>query len=75
MGASFQEILKNAWERRSALRGRTQAYRLLNGAASGTPGLAVDVFGEWLVVYTYGEGWKGRLDQAAEALRTETSGA
>lgn len=72
MGASLLEILENAWEKRTALRRRTQAIRLLNGAASGTPGLAVDMFGDWLVVYAYGEGWKGRLDEAAAALRSVT---
>jgi 23S rRNA (cytosine1962-C5)-methyltransferase len=72
MGVTLQEILKNAWERRSGLRRRTQAYRLLNGAASGTPGLAVDVFGDWLVAYAYGEDWKGSLEEAADALRSVT---
>ncbi len=53
MAKPFLEILQNAWNRRETLRSRTQAFRLLNGAASGTPGLAVDMFSEYLVVYAY----------------------
>lgn len=53
MAKPFSEILQNAWNRRGPLRGRTEAYRLLNGAASETPGLAVDVFSGYLVVYAY----------------------
>lgn len=50
---SFAEALETAWNKRSGLRGGTNAFRLLNGAASGTPGLIVDMFGEYLVVYAY----------------------
>lgn len=53
MAKPFSEILQNAWNRRGPLRARTGAYRLLNGAASETPGLAVDVFSGYLVVYAY----------------------
>ncbi len=51
--AGFEKALQKAWERRSDLRGHATAFRLLNGAASGTPGLIVDMFGEYLVVYAY----------------------
>lgn len=53
MAKPFSEILQNAWSRRGPLRARTGAFRLLNGAASETPGLAVDVFSGYLVVYAY----------------------
>ncbi|MEO6094919.1 MAG: class I SAM-dependent methyltransferase [Fibrobacteria bacterium] len=45
--------METAWERRAELRGHATAFRLLNGAASGTPGLVVDMFSEYLVVYAY----------------------
>lgn len=51
--SSFAKNLEIAWEKRVALRGRTNAFRLLNGAASGTPGIIVDLFGDYLVVYAY----------------------
>lgn len=53
MAKPFPEILQNAWNSREPLRARTGAFRLLNGAASGTPGLAIDVFSGYLVVYAY----------------------
>lgn len=49
----FGKSLEAAWERRKALMGRTDAFRVLNGAASGTPGLIVDSFAGWLVAYAY----------------------
>ncbi len=49
----FGKALAAAWERRTALRVRTDAYRLLNGAASGTPGLIIDSFAGHLVAYAY----------------------
>jgi 23S rRNA (cytosine1962-C5)-methyltransferase len=51
--SEFGKALEKAWERRSDLRGHATAFRLLNGAASGTPGLIVDMFAEYLVVYAY----------------------
>lgn len=52
---SFETALESAWGKRAALREHTDAYRLLNGAASGTPGLIVDAFAGNLVVYAYGK--------------------
>jgi 23S rRNA (cytosine1962-C5)-methyltransferase len=49
----FGKSLEAAWERRRALMARTDAFRVLNGAASGTPGLIVDHFAGWLVAYAY----------------------
>ncbi len=50
---TFRTALEAAWAKRANLREKTSAFRVLNGAASGTPGLIVDKFGEYLVVYAY----------------------
>lgn len=49
----FGKSLEAAWERRRGLMERADAFRLLNGAASGTPGLILDHFAGWLVAYAY----------------------
>lgn len=49
----FGKSLEAAWQRRRGLMERTDAFRLLNGAASGTPGLILDHFAGWLVAYAY----------------------
>ena len=72
MSPPFDELLQNAWNRRAALRDRTSAFRLLNGAASGTPGLAVDCFAGYLVVYAYEADLARRYPGLAEALRRVT---
>lgn len=74
MTASLIDILRKAWDRRADLRRRTDAFRLLNGAASGTPGLAVDVFSGWPVVYAYAADLETRYPGLAGALR-EVTGA
>jgi 23S rRNA (cytosine1962-C5)-methyltransferase len=50
---AFKTLVDAAWSRRRALRERTDALRVLNGAASGVPGLIVDHFAGWLVAYAY----------------------
>lgn len=74
MTASLIDILRKAWDRRAELRVRTDAFRLLNGAASGTPGLAIDVFAGWPVVYAYAADLDSRYPGLADALR-EVTGA
>lgn len=49
----FRIALEAAWEKRKDLREHSTALRILNGRASGTPGLIVDKFGDYLVVYAY----------------------
>ena len=49
----FGNALDKAWTRRAGLRARTDAFRLLNGAASGVPGLIIDSFAGYLVAYAY----------------------
>src|SRR5687768_10709206 len=68
MDPTLLQILQAAWERRAPLRARTTAFRLLNGAASGTPGLAVDVFGPCLAVYAYAAELSNRYPGLAETL-------
>lgn len=75
MATTLIETVRKAWERRAALRGRTEAFRLLNGAASGVPGMAVDVFGGHLVVYAYDEGLLSLHPGLSEALREVTGAA
>lgn len=64
----FETLLQSAWDARAALRARTDAFRLLNGAASGTPGLVVDMFADCAVVYAYSEDLRGRYGDFPAAL-------
>ena len=52
----FAARVEAALERRRALglAARGQAFRLLNGAGDGLPGLAADVYGGWAVLHAYG---------------------
>jgi 23S rRNA (cytosine1962-C5)-methyltransferase len=70
--SGFEKALETAWYRREALRGRTTAYRLLNGAASGTPGLIVDAFAGCLVAYAYGKDTVERYGDFASRLAKVT---
>lgn len=72
MAPPFLELLQIAWNRRTALRERTGAFRLLNGAASGTPGLSVDYFAGYLAVYAYDADLSRRYPDLAAALRQVT---
>jgi len=55
MSPRARALLARALERRAPLRegGRTTAFRWLNGAADGTPGLTLDLFGDVGVLSTY----------------------
>jgi 23S rRNA (cytosine1962-C5)-methyltransferase len=64
----FRSLLETAWKARSALRARTNAYRLLNGAASGAPGLVVDMFSRHAVVYAYAKDLRARYGDFPAAL-------
>jgi 23S rRNA (cytosine1962-C5)-methyltransferase len=68
----FAKALESAWQSRSDLRGHATAYRLLNGAASGTPGLIVDVFAEYLVVYAYDKDMREQYGDFEEILAKVT---
>jgi len=54
------------------LRGHATAFRLLNGAASGTPGLIVDMFAEYLVVYAYDKDMRSLYGDFEEILAKVT---
>lgn len=53
------EALDSAAERRFGLAERddVDAYRLVNEAGDGLPGLAIDVYGPWRVVHVYDDGF------------------
>src|SRR3954469_11202256 len=68
----FKEILESAWNKRSALRTNASAFRLLNGTASGTPGLVVDNFGNFLVAYAYDTTLRERYGDFPEMLVSVT---
>ena len=70
----FRMALEAAWEKRKDLREHSTALRILNGRASGTPGLIVDMFGDYLVVYAYDKDLKAEYGDFATDL-TEVCGA
>lgn len=71
---TFRTTLEAAWKKRTALREKTTALRILNGAASGTPGLIVDKFADYLVVYAYDKDLRERYGDFPRDL-TEVCGA
>ncbi len=71
--ASIRETLARATERRWGLARREDlsAYRLVNASGDGLPGVAVDVYAEWLVLHLYDEGLPHEatiLDALADAV-------
>jgi len=50
---TLRRLLDRAASRRAQVRERSTAYRLLDGAVDGFPGLAVDCYGPWAVISTY----------------------
>ncbi len=56
-----------AW-RASALPADTDAYRLINGAGDGLPGLVVDRYGSLAVLRLYSAAWEPHLDLLCGAL-------
>jgi 23S rRNA (cytosine1962-C5)-methyltransferase len=47
------------------------AHRLINGAADGLPGLAVDIYGDYAVLYVYSRGLASMGRSLAEVVRNE----
>ena len=66
--ASFKRIVEEAWQKRAAVRARTDAFRILNGAASGTPGLIADMFAGYLTIYAYVSDLRERYGDFPELL-------
>jgi len=48
--------------------GDTTAYRLVNGEGDGLPGLAVDRYGDFLLVQLFSAGWRPHLQTLVAAL-------
>src|SRR5262249_11037215 len=72
MRSGARAVLARALERRKPLRegGRTTAFRWLNGAGDGIPGLTLDLFGDVGVLRPYAAQAPGRgADAAMELLR------
>src|SRR5918911_3080111 len=57
-GLSLHQLVQRAVQRRTSFEhtGTTTAYRLLNGAGDGLPGLTVDRYGEVVVANLYDQG-------------------
>src|SRR2546429_1072407 len=57
-GLPFEQLVLRAVQRRSPLdqAGATTAYRLLNGAGDGLPGITADRYGEVVVANLYDQG-------------------
>jgi 23S rRNA (cytosine1962-C5)-methyltransferase len=68
---SLRNSLCAALERKRALFVATDALRLLNAEASGTPGLVVEIYGGHCVAYDYDGRWRGILLSAAPEFLTE----
>lgn len=68
----LSRTLEAAWNRRRALLPSTDAFRLLNGAASGVPGLVIDHYAGWLAVYAYSRDPILREPDFAERLKAAT---
>jgi 23S rRNA (cytosine1962-C5)-methyltransferase len=70
MSTAVRALLSRALRRRASLRsdGETTAFRWLNGAGDGAPGLTVDLFGDVAVLSTYAEEDPEPVADAACAL-------
>jgi len=66
---ALREALEAAWKRKEPVRGLTEAFRLLNGEASGTPRLVLELYGKHAVFYDYGSGLGEVLRKVAAELR------
>lgn len=67
---ALPDRLRRAAERRWGLAHRAglTAFRLVNEAGDGLDGLAVDVYGAWLVAQVYSPAVEARLDEVLDAL-------
>ena len=52
---NFASLLEKALEKRSPLFDKTEAFRIVNGAADGFPGLTLDKFGDRYQIQFFGE--------------------
>lgn len=68
MSNRYSALLKNALEKRKNLFDVTDAYRIVNGAADGFPGLTLDRFGDRLQVQFFGPEMLPRRNELVEAV-------
>ena len=61
-------LLQSAFEKRSALFDVTDAYRIVNGAADGFPGVTLDKFGDRFQVQFFGPEMLSRRREIVEAI-------
>lgn len=64
----MKNLLRTAFEKRSALFEVTDAYRIMNGAADGFPGLTLDRFGDRFQVQFFGPEMLSRRREIVEAI-------
>ena len=64
----MKNLLRTAFEKRSALFEVTDAYRIVNGAADGFPGLTLDRFGDRFQVQFFGPEMLSRRREIVEAI-------
>jgi 23S rRNA (cytosine1962-C5)-methyltransferase len=62
---ALSTALSNAWKRKQPLLADSEALRLLNAEASGTPRLVLELYGKHAVFYDYGAGVNELLQKAA----------
>lgn len=66
--ADFKTLLQQAFEKRSPLFEVTDAYRVVNGAADGFPGLTLDKFGDRYQIQFFGPELLGQKNAVAAAI-------
>ena len=64
----MKNLLRTAFEKRSSLFKVTDAYRIVNGAADGFPGLTLDRFGDRYQVQFFGSEMLPRRNELVEAV-------
>ena len=64
----MKNLLRTAFEKRSALFDVTDAYRIVNGAADGFPGVTLDKFGDRFQVQFFGPEMLSRRREIVEAI-------
>ena len=64
----MKNLLRTAFEKRSSLFEVTDAYRIVNGAADGFPGLTLDRFGDRFQVQFFGPEMLSRRREIVEAI-------
>lgn len=64
----MKNLLRTAFEKRSSLFEVTDAYRIVNGAADGFPGLTLDRFGDRFQVQLFGPEMLSRRREIVEAI-------